>query len=167
MSTNVSVVLLSLSPTNHKRSHISAEEWGHGDLGGFLHYQLDMRSFDEFRNREVDEDGEVYDVEEAADDSQQELLNFSTLLVQEGSVKTPARARMGQWRLLLLGGAPKKISGLTKVIMFCTLKGIALLSHPKRPNVVIASGSQRGGVKKACNKVLLLLLRSAPENSQP
>ncbi|KAM1153035.1 hypothetical protein ACFXTH_035611 [Malus domestica] len=83
MRTNASVVLLSLSLTNHKRSHISAEEWGHWDLGGFLRYQLDMRSFDEFCNHEVDEDGEVYDVEEAADNSEQELLNFSTLLVQE------------------------------------------------------------------------------------
>ncbi|CAB4291335.1 unnamed protein product [Prunus armeniaca] len=43
---------------------------GFGGIGGILRYQLDMRSFDEFADDEVEEDGEVYDVGEAEDDSE-------------------------------------------------------------------------------------------------
>ncbi|PQQ20070.1 hypothetical protein Pyn_07004 [Prunus yedoensis var. nudiflora] len=43
---------------------------GFGGIGGILRYQLDMRSLDEFADDEVEEDGEVYDVGEAEDDSE-------------------------------------------------------------------------------------------------
>ncbi|BBH10079.1 eukaryotic release factor 1-3 [Prunus dulcis] len=56
-----------LSPTNHNRGDSSVEVSG---IGGILRYQLDMRSFDEFADDEVKEDGEVYDVGEAEDDSE-------------------------------------------------------------------------------------------------